>query len=84
MIENSVGRTYIGLSDDVGRRLKDHNDGMSKWTKSRGSWRLVWKSHPIVTLGEARKLENLLKRQKGGTGLMGLLKQNGKYCADCS
>ena len=73
LIENPAGRTYIGLSDDVGRRLRDHNDGVSKWTSSRGPWELKWQSTPFDTLGKARRLGNRLKRQKGGVGLQALL-----------
>lgn len=73
LIENPTGRTYIGLSDDVERRVRDHNAGLSKWTKSRGPWQLKWRSSAFATLGEARKLENLLKRQNGGAGLQALL-----------
>ncbi len=70
LIEN-----LTGISDDVERRVRDHNEGKSKWTKSRGPWRLVWISLPQSFLGEARKLENRLKRQKGGAGLHPLLDQ---------
>ena len=37
------------------------------WAGANGPWLLVWKSEPLA-LGEARKLENLLKRQNGGAG----------------
>jgi hypothetical protein len=37
----------------------------------KGPWVLDWLSRPLV-LGEVRKLENLLKRQKGGAGLQKL------------
>lgn len=58
---------YIGITDDVIRRVRQHNEGISKWTKNRGPWNLVWgKSFPDS--GSARKFENLLKRQKGGNG----------------
>jgi predicted GIY-YIG superfamily endonuclease len=67
VIQNPAGKFYIGLSEDVTERVRDHNSGISKWTKSRGPWTLVWTSPPL-TLTEARKLENLLKRQKGGVG----------------
>lgn len=79
LIKNSEERIYIGLSDDVDRRLDDHNSGVSKWTRSRGPWNLVWISHPESNLGSARKLENLLKRQKGGHGLQPLLVAHGKF-----
>jgi putative endonuclease len=79
VLQNSVGSFYIGLSEDIAVRLAQHNAGVSKWTKSRGPWGLVWSSDPL-SLSEARKLENLLKRQKGGAGfyrLTGLARSSG-------
>jgi putative endonuclease len=55
------------LSNDVPKRLEQHNSGKSRWTKERGPWELVWQSQLLV-LGEARKLENRLKRQGRGSG----------------
>jgi predicted GIY-YIG superfamily endonuclease len=84
VIQNPVGRFYIGLTEDVSFRLQQHNDGISTWTRIRGPWKLVWTS-PHLPLGAARKLENLLKRQKGGsgfykmTGLTDLLPPSGSY-----
>ena len=63
---------YTGLSEDPKTRLIQHNTGVSKWTKRyAGSWELVWESDPM-SLSEARKFENLLKRQKGGQGFFRL------------
>ena len=45
-----------------------HNAGVSQWAGRRGPWCLIWPSKPMP-LGDARKLENLLKRQKAGVGL---------------
>ena len=67
VIRNAEGRFYIGLSEDVAARLHRHNTGVSKWTRSRGPWELVWTSQPLSLTG-ARQLENHLKRQKGGGG----------------
>ena len=53
---NEVGRTYIGVSADLGARLVQHNTGLSKWTRGKGPWALTWTSR-MMTLGEARKLE---------------------------
>ncbi len=64
---NERGRFYIGLTDDVPRRLAQHNDGVSTWTRTRGPWSLAWQSASL-SLSEARKLDNFLKRQKGGRG----------------
>jgi putative endonuclease len=72
LIINEGGRRYIGLSENVARRLDEHNAGRSKWTAKFGPWTLIWTSR-AMELGDARKLENLLKRQKGGAGLAPLL-----------
>jgi putative endonuclease len=70
---NPEDRRYIGVTDDVERRLTEHNQGVSKWTKGRGPWQIEWTSTPR-SLGEARALENLMKRQKGGVGLDELMR----------
>ena len=67
VLQNPKGRHYIGLSEDVQIRLLQHNQGISKWTRGRGPWELIWTSAPI-SLSEASHLEKLLKRQKGGDG----------------
>ena len=67
VLQNDGGRFYTGLSEDVQHRLEQHNQGVSKWTRGRGPWKLVWTS-PQMSLSEASKLEKLLKRQKGGGG----------------
>jgi predicted GIY-YIG superfamily endonuclease len=79
VIQNPDGKFYIGFSEGVEGRLAQHNDGVSKWTKSRGPWVLRWTSEAL-SITDARKLENLLKRQKGGTGfyrLTGLTPSSG-------
>jgi putative endonuclease len=68
ILTNAAGRSYIGVSENVETRLVQHNNGLSQWTRGRGPWVLDWTSKPM-SLGEARKLENLLKRQKGGAGV---------------
>jgi len=68
VLQNPSGKFYIGLSENVQLRRQQHNSGRSNWTsKHPGPWSLVW-CGPPTTLSEARKLENLLKRQKGGSG----------------
>jgi predicted GIY-YIG superfamily endonuclease len=67
VIENPQGRRYVGCTTDLPQRLHAHNAGVSTWTRLRGPWSLVW-SRECVSLGEARKLENLLKRQGRGAG----------------
>ena len=67
ILQNLACRHYIGLSENVETRLHQHNEGASKWTAKYRPWSLVWQSSEL-SLGDARKLENLLKRQKGGNG----------------
>jgi len=59
--------------------LNDHNTGISKWTKNNGPWVLVWQKE-FPNLSEARKFENLLKRQKGGSGFYNSTLIS--YCSD--
>jgi len=72
IILNREGKFYIGLSDDVDRRITQHTAGVSKWTRGKGPWKLMWQSDDL-SLSEARKLENRLKRKKGGHGLFHLV-----------
>jgi len=67
VLQNGARKLYIGLSEDVAVRVDQHNRGESKWTKGKGPWSLVWTSE-AMSLSDARKLENRLKRQKGGAG----------------
>ena len=72
VIQNAEGRFYIGMTTDLQLRLIDHNTGVSKSTKYHGPWKLVW-SQEYPTIGEARKVENKLKRQGRGTGFYRLI-----------
>ena len=72
VLVNDGGQRYIGLSANVSVRVQQHNEGLSRWTKGKGPWSRVWTSEAMA-LSEARKLENALKRQKGGDGLARLL-----------
>ncbi len=65
ILQNSEGSFYIGLSDDVARRVEQHNIGQSRWTKGRDPWTIVRQSEEL-SLTHARKLENRLKRQGRG------------------
>jgi putative endonuclease len=67
ILQNLQGRYYVGLSDDPLLRLVQHNAGLSRWTRPHRPWTMVWQSGPL-SLGEARKLENRLKRQGRGQG----------------
>ena len=77
VLRNREGRFYVGLSDDIEKRHAQHNSGGSRWTKTRGPWTLAWQSANL-SLGDARNLENRLKRQGRGKGfysITGLLRK---------
>jgi len=79
VLRNEKGQFYIGLSENVSTRVQQHNNGISKWTRNRGPWVLIWVSSQM-SLSGARKLEVLLKKQKGGAGfysLTGLTRSSG-------
>ena len=67
VIRNREGKFYVGLSNDIHNRVNQHNTGESEWTQGKGPWTLIWQSEKMC-LSDARKLELLLKRQKGGDG----------------
>ncbi len=50
VLENPQGRFYVGQTDDLDRRLAEHNDpsrGKSRHTAKHGPWRLAWwEEHP--------------------------------------
>jgi putative endonuclease len=55
---------YVGMSVDPERRLKEHNAGQSRFTKSFRPWKIVY----IETVGnreEARELEKYYKSAAG-------------------
>jgi putative endonuclease len=67
VLQNPGGRFYIAFTRDLSGRVAQHNSGLSKWTKRRGPWQMVWTSES-VSFSEAKNLELRLKRQKGGAG----------------
>ena len=48
VLRNEEGRHYIGLSEDPGRRLLQHNAGLSKWTRPNRPWDMVWQKGPYL------------------------------------
>lgn len=54
---------YIGCTSELGRRIKQHNDGFSKATKNRRPFRLIY-YEAYLSLNDARIRESRLKRFK--------------------
>ncbi len=59
----SLGMYYIGCSDNVERRLLEHNSNQVKATRSKGPWVLVFEQE-FENMTIARKIESKLKKFK--------------------
>ena len=57
------GTYYIGSTQDIEERLKRHNQGRSKYTKTGMPWKLVY-TEKFSDRSSALKRENLIKRRK--------------------
>ena len=68
-------RHYIGYTDDLKRRLEDHNRGKSKSIRYRGPFELAHKEI-LETKLEASRREAQIKRYKGGEAFKKLLSRN--------
>ena len=66
------GIWYVGLSENPDKRLKQHNQGKSKFTKGHLPWRLLYKEK-IGNLKEARIKEKYYKTAAGKRRLKRLL-----------
>ncbi|MDH5669759.1 MAG: GIY-YIG nuclease family protein [Nitrospira sp.] len=62
---NKAGtRTYTGVSDDVDRRLKEHNDGNVPSSRPYRPYRVIY-TQTFTTLREARQKERYYKSTTG-------------------
>jgi putative endonuclease len=62
---DTIGRKYIGQTEDLERRINEHNNGLlGVYTKNKGPWRLVY-FEQYQTRSEAMKREKELKTGKG-------------------
>jgi putative endonuclease len=64
LISEKNGIRYIGMTQDLEKRLKEHNSGKSKFTKGHLPWKLVYKE-TFETRLEARTREKFLKSGMG-------------------
>jgi len=66
VLENPRGRFYVGSTDDLARRIEEHNSPEkvgSKYTHKHGPWRFVW-SEEHLARASAVKRERAIKRMK--------------------
>lgn len=54
---------YIGVTDNINRRFKEHNSGQSKYTKNKVPWKLIgYKQYNEIN--QAYQQEKKLKKAK--------------------
>lgn len=65
---------YIGYSEDLARRLKEHNSGLSQSTKHYKPLELIH-YEAYRNMKDAKRREMYLKTNRGRTTLMTMLKE---------
>ena len=68
-------KSYVGSSDNVKRRLFEHNSGKGRYTKRYKPWK-VFKYEEFETYSAARTRENFLKTGAGRKELKKLFENN--------
>jgi putative endonuclease len=70
---NLTGKHYIGSTNDLVRRIAEHNRGQTKSTKRKGIWKIIYTEDYDTALG-AKRRERLIKSYKGGNAFKKLLR----------
>ena len=63
VLRNPHGRLYVGFTEDLSRRVRQHQKGEGGWIRGKGSWELVG-SEEFPDRSEALRRERNLKRGK--------------------
>jgi putative endonuclease len=75
LYSDKLNKRYIGSTRDVNSRLKEHNSGKSKFTKTGVPWKLIYKES-YQSNQEARRRELFLKSGVGRKFLDQILNEN--------
>jgi putative endonuclease len=57
-------KLYKGFTNDLKRRIKEHNLGKSTFTKNNGPWQLIY-YEAFISKNDAQREELFLKSGKG-------------------
>ena len=55
---------YVGMTENIRNRLKEHNSGRSKFTSGYKPWRIIYTEN-VTDFSEGRKREKYLKTFAG-------------------
>ena len=64
LFSKKLERLYIGQTENLARRLEEHNTGLSQYTSRTDDWKLFY-NEKVSTRTEAMRREKQLKSQKG-------------------
>ena len=64
LLSGSDGGFYVGMTNDIERRVREHNSGYNRSTRSRVPFTLIY-SEECASSGDARKREKYLKSGQG-------------------
>jgi putative endonuclease len=60
----TFGNRYVGVTENLEKRLREHNSGKCRYTKGRKPWKIIY-TEEFSDLGSARKREIFLKSGQG-------------------
>ena len=72
---NALGRYYVGMTQALMIRLRQHNSPRKHWTAQADDWRVVW-SQEVASRAAARELEVQIKGRGAARWLAGQAPQN--------
>lgn len=64
---------YIGSTNNLERRLDEHNRGRTKSTRTRGVWSIIYTEEFKIQIESIRR-ERQIKSYKGGNAFKALLR----------
>jgi putative endonuclease len=65
LISRLTGRHYIGSTNNIDRRLEEHNRGQNTSTRIKGKWLLIYREE-FNNASDAKQREKQIKSYKGG------------------
>ncbi len=64
VLQSEEGHTYVGITNDLEGRLKEHNSGQSRFTRQGTGWEVIYQEQ-VPSGEEARKRKKYLKSHAG-------------------
>jgi putative endonuclease len=72
LLNSKNGKHYIGSTNNLVRRLNEHNRSQTRSTRQNRKWTIIY-SEEYITSKEAKDRERIIKSYKGGNAFKKLL-----------